>query len=418
MTNYKLSRFGKKITEKSGILELMEDLGRALKSASGDISMLGGGNPAHIPEAEEIFHKTIREIMANTSDLSSIFGDYDPPGGNAEFIRNLVDLLNTESGFNITPDNVAVTSGSQTAFFLLFNLLAGEHEDGFRHVLFPMVPEYIGYADQGIFPDQFVSCRPLIHEMEGPFFKYNIDFDNLKITDKTAAICVSRPTNPSGNVLTDTEIDRLLELGRENNIPLIIDNAYGNPFPQLIFTEASFSWKPGMVLVFSLSKMGLPGLRTGIVVGDPELIAALTSANAVLSLSNNNLGQAIASKLISNRQITRLSRDIIKPWYKQLSEQAIKLIQEEWQGINYKIHKSEGALFLWIWFPDLPVSTMELYRILKTENVIIVPGEYFYPGFDDDWEHTRQCIRINFAHPSMAKGIKNIGKSLKKLYKK
>ena len=62
-------------------------------------------------------------------------------------------------------------------------------------------------------------------------FKYHIDFNELTVDDSIGAICASRPTNPTGNVLTDQEIRHLDELARHHGIPLIIDNAYGNAVP-------------------------------------------------------------------------------------------------------------------------------------------------------------------------------------------
>ena len=55
----------------------------------------------------------------------------------------------------------------------------------------------------------------------------------------TGAICVSRPTNPTGNVITDDEVEQLDALAQTHNVPLIIDGAYGLPFPGLIYTPAS-----------------------------------------------------------------------------------------------------------------------------------------------------------------------------------
>jgi valine--pyruvate aminotransferase len=56
------------------------------------------------------------------------------------------------------------------------------------------------------------------------------------VTDEVGAICVSRPTNPTGNVLTDDEIARLHASWRSTtDMPLIIDNAYGPPFPGILY---------------------------------------------------------------------------------------------------------------------------------------------------------------------------------------
>ncbi|NKB41761.1 MAG: aminotransferase class I/II-fold pyridoxal phosphate-dependent enzyme, partial [Ilumatobacter sp.] len=170
--------------------------------------------------------------------------------------------------WDIQAENIAVTGGGQTAFFLLFNLLAGPQQDGsHKKILFPLAPEYIGYANQGLAPELFVAVPPLVEYGDDGFFKYKIDFDRLQIDDSIAALCVSRPTNPTGNVLTDTEVARLAELADTNGIPLIIDNAYGLPFPNIIFQEVRPVWTPNTIVTMSLSKLGLPGTRTAFVAG-------------------------------------------------------------------------------------------------------------------------------------------------------
>ncbi|NIP97238.1 MAG: valine--pyruvate aminotransferase, partial [Akkermansiaceae bacterium] len=64
------------------------------------------------------------------------------------------------------------------------------------------------------------------------------------------------------------------------------------------------------------------------------------------------------------------------------------------------VHRSEGALFLWMWFEDLPVTSRELYDRLKGRGVLVVPGNYFFFGLDDDeWPHRNECLRVSFAMP-------------------
>ena len=54
-----------------------------------------------------------------------------------------------------------------------------------------------------------------------------------------------------------------------------------------------------------------------------------------------------------------------------------------------KIHKPEGAIFLWLWFENLPVSSQTLYEMLKAEGTLIIPGEHFFVGIDtQDSTHT------------------------------
>jgi valine--pyruvate aminotransferase len=362
--------------------------------------MLGGGQPAQIPEINEIWRKRLREISESEADSNRMLTTYDPPQGNPGFIEAIADLLRESFGWDLGAENIALTSGGQTAFFYLFNLLAGEMPDGTkRRILFPLVPEYIGYAAQGLDPEMFRSFRPEIEHTGPKEFKYHIDFGRLEVADDVAAICVSRPTNPTGNVLTDSEVKHLSDIAREKGIPLIIDNAYGAPFPGIIFTGAKPVWDDHIILTLSLSKLGLPGTRTGIVIACPEIIRAISSMTAITGLANPSIGQQITLPLIRSGEILRLSKDVILPYYRKKSEFAQAAAREIFADLfPWHMHRSEGALFLWLWFPGLPITSAELYRRLKERQVLVIPGHHFFFGCgDDDWPHRNECIRVSFA---------------------
>jgi valine--pyruvate aminotransferase len=419
--SYEFSIMGRQLAGGSGIEELMEDLGNALASGGPDICMLGGGQPAHIPEVNAIWRHRMEEIMAEPGALEKMLANYDPPRGNPRFIAALADLFRREFGWPLGPENVAITSGGQTAFFFLFNTLAGGMPDGRRKkILLPLVPEYIGYANQGSCGDLFRAVPPKI-EKTGPHeFKYRVDFDALEVTDDIAAICVSRPTNPTGNVLTDEEIARLSALAKKHGIPLIIDNAYGAPFPNIIFTDARPVWEEHIILTLSLSKIGLPGTRTGIVVARPEIAAAMASMSAVVGLANPNIGQTIALPLVESGEILKIANETVKPFYVEKSRQAREFVAAIFgDDFDYYVHRSEGALFLWLWFPGLPIRSRELYERLKKRGVLIISGHYFFFGHDDEsWSHRHECLRMTFTMDEgiVKRGIQAIGEEVRRAH--
>jgi valine--pyruvate aminotransferase len=419
----KVSRFGNKIATTSGIGQLMDDLGVAL-SQSRDILMLGGGNPAHIPAVQKYFRDSMEKLLRDGDEFERAVGNYDPPCGSVEFIETIAALLKNELGWDVQPKNIALTNGSQTAFFILFNIFAGTYEDGMvKKILFPLTPEYIGYCDVGLTDDLFVANKPLIEHIDEHIFKYHIDFDKINISEQIGAICVSRPTNPTGNVLMDVEIQKLSELAEANDIPLIIDNAYGTPFPNIVFTEAKAAWSPDAVcrntiFCMSLSKFGLPAVRTGIVIANEQIIDMVSKMNAVMSLAPGGMGAAIATELVRSGEIIKISRDIIKPFYQQKAQAALEQACAELDDLDFHIHKPEGAFFLWLWFPGLPITSEELYQRLKKRGVLVVPGHYFFPGLKEDWQHRNECIRVNYAQDAetVSIGIKIIAEEVKRAY--
>jgi valine--pyruvate aminotransferase len=403
MTTFELSLAGQKLTRHSGILGLMDDLGRAM-TEDPHMRMLGGGNPAAVPGMQALVRERMTQLMAEGDAFDRMMANYDPPQGNPRFVRAVAALLHREFGWDIGPENIAVTSGGQSAYFYLFNLLAGRLSGGrARKILLPLAPEYIGYADQGIDPDLFIACRSRIetpHAGDPRLFKYHIDFaavERALANHDIGAIAVSRPTNPSGNVLTDAEIARLSKLAAERKVPLILDNAYGAPFPGVIFVDAKPFWAPHVIMTLSLSKLGLPGTRTGIVIAPRQIAAAISSLTAIVGLANGSIGQQVVLPWIEDGRILKLGPSILRPFYEERSRLAAGWARELFNaaGVDWAMHVPEGAFFHWLWLKKLRIPTRELYERLKRRKVLTVPGEYFFFGLEDDWGHRHECLRLN-----------------------
>ncbi|RUM40231.1 MAG: valine--pyruvate transaminase, partial [Desulfocapsa sp.] len=324
-----ISNFGKQFTRGSGILSLMDDLGNALATGGDNMIMMGGGNPGHVPGFQDIIQKRLQKLASDKESFKKLIGVYDPPQGDLAFIDVLADLLRREYGWDVDRENIALTNGSQAGFFLLFNLFAGDYGEGKnKKIRLPLAPEYIGYADLGITDSFFVANRPQIKLLSDNLFKYHIDFDNIHIGEETGAICVSRPTNPTGNVLTDQEITELDILARENTIPLILDNAYGVPFPGIMYADAKPIWNENIVVCLSLSKLGLPAARTGIIVARKEIIKAVSGMNAIMNLATGSFGSMLAQDLVASGEVLTVSKNIIQPFYKDKMQKALARFHE------------------------------------------------------------------------------------------
>ena len=417
-----LSSFGHKFSAESGIVTLMEDLGAALND-NPDILFMGGGNPARIEALEVLFKERLDNILSDKDARHSMLGVYQSPQGDSELLDYVAKLLSQQHGWDITAKNIAISNGSQAAFFVLFNLFAGLQTDGSRkQIQLPLAPEYLGYGDSGLTEPFFTATKPTIELLDQQQFKYHVDFNELEVNTDSAALCVSRPTNPTGNVLTDSEIEKLDALAQNQDIPLIIDGAYGTPFPNIIFEQASPHWNDNTILVLSLSKLGLPGARTGFVVAREEIINAYTRANTILNLASGNLGTALGKSLFQDGEILRCGNQIVKPFYQSRLDHAVTTCQRELAGLPYRIHKPEGAIFLWLWFEGLPINSQTLYEQLKNQGLLVVPGEPFFVGINNDekraWPHHKECIRVSYAQPPevIEAGFKLIASTVKQAF--
>ena len=152
-----------------------------------------------------------------------------------------------------------------------------------------------------------------------------------------------------------------------------------------------------------------------------EIVNAYTRANTILNLACGNLGTALARSLFANGDILRSGNQIVKPFYQDRVEHALACCQRELAGLPYRVHKPEGAIFLWLWFEGLPISSQQLYQQLKDQGLLVVPGEPFFVGLSDDekqqWPHHQECIRVSYAQSpdTVEEGFRLIGNTIRRL---
>ena len=135
-------------------------------------------------------------------------------------------------------------------------------------------------------------------------------------------------------------------------------------------------------------------------------------------MAPSGVGAALVLDLICSGEIIRLSRELIKPYYEQKAEQAVAQLRRELDGVDFYIHQPEGALFLWLWFIGLPITSQELYVRLKRRGVLVVPGHYFFPGLREEWRHKQECIRVTYSQDEavVQEGIKIIAEEVRRAY--
>ncbi len=395
----------------SGIRELMDDLGAALAGRTNTL-MLGGGNPARVPAAERLWRRRMEELLQEGDRFERLLGLYEEPQGCPAFRDALAHTLREQYGWPVTSDHIALTNGSQGAVYYLAQLLAGRR----GRVWLPMAPEYIGYADLLDRTGWLAAGRPRIEPHGGRQFKYRLSGEEPP--PDAVAILLSRPTNPTGNVVTTDELGWLDELAAARDIPLIVDGAYGPPFPNIVAGKVTPFWSERVLWLLSLSKLGLPGVRTGIVVAGPRWAHRIAELHAIAALAGGNLGPALVGPLLRSGAVLELCRREIQPFYNRKAAAAWRWIEESWPADReWRVHVCEGAFFFWAWFPALRIPSYELYRRLKDRGVIVVSGHHFFAGADEHERHRHECLRVSFAMSEevVREGLHRIGAVLREV---
>ena len=406
------------------VARLMNDIAEALSSGR-RIHMFGGGNPGRIAAVGERFTREFLHFAEN-DDFTALLGNYSSPQGESRVCEALCSIMKQQYGWPIEPANVALTNGSQSLYYGLLKLLSGDGGPGpVRPILFPKVPEYIGYLEV-IGKGAQLAAQPKIELIGDQLFKYHIDFAALEVAADScetgiSAVCVSSPGNPVGDVLPLEDMRRLDDFARSRGVPLIIDNAYGAPFPSLIYDDAPTEpyYSDNSILTMSLSKVGAAGLRTGFIIAGAETIRRIAEYNAVQCLAPNSMALPLAG-LISSGGLSELAVKEIRPFYQRRRDLCSELLQQEFAGYPVRWHKPEGAFFMWIWFQQLPMAATELYQLLKKRGVIIIPGGHFQPGSPGaEPQHCNQCIRLSYSTSSeseIREGIAVLAEEVRRLY--
>lgn len=396
--NPALTRIGEQMSHLTGVRAIMKDIVETLGAAKGkEFINLSAGNPVILPEVEQLWRDCTEELLSSP-EYGEVVCRYGASQGYQPLIDAIVEDFNRRYDLALTARNILITPGSQTLYFFAANAFGGYTSGGeLKQIVLPLSPDYTGYGGVSLFPEALVAYKPTLDIDEANHrFKYRPDFSQLEINQNTGCVLFSRPCNPTGNVLTDEEVRKIASLAAPYDVPVLIDSAYGPPFPALNFTEMTPLFEPNILHCISLSKAGLPGERIGIAIGDEQAIQVLECFQTNMSIHSSRYGQAIAARAIRSGALADIALRVIRPYYQNkfaILEQTLD--QAMPKELPWFLHRGEGAIFAWLWLRDLPVTDWEFYQELKQVGIIVVPGNSFFPGIREDWPHKQQCVRIS-----------------------
>lgn len=354
----------------SSMIRRMFEAGIELKRTYGEDKVydFSLGNP-DLPPPPEI--KAAMVEIAAGSDQPFAFG-YMPNAGENAARKALAELVSEEQGVAVPADNIIVTCGA-----------AGGINAFFRAVLTPgdevlcVAPYFVEY---GFYAGNFGGVLKPV--MANEDFSLNIDRIAGAITEKTRAIILNSPNNPTGKIYKKSElaaVGEVLRAAREKfgrMIYIVSDEPYRFLNYDDCDVPSMFDIYDGTVVIGSFSKtLSLPGERIGYIAVNPalenceELLGGLTLTNRTLGFVN---APVVAQKLIARCSKARIDLDV----YRRRRNLMAEVLQNA--GIDFIM--PSGAFYF---FPKSPTADERVFiDALLKERILAVPGRGFgLPGY-------------------------------------
>jgi len=406
-----LSLVGEKMASLSGLRSIMEDIATSTAgSDAGDWLNLSIGNPAPIPEVVAMWRDLTRQAVDNGFAEASC--QYGPSRGAPALVDGIADYFRGHYGWDIGAENIVVGPGNQMLCFIAAAVYAGQGASRLTRVVLPMMPDYTGYQGLCMTPGGIAGIGPTVEEAAGRLFRYAFDPPAVARRADTGMMLLSSPCNPTGRCVSQDEQDALIGVAERLDVPLLIDHAYGQPFPRIGLTAAPPAWHPNVVNCFSLSKAGLPGERIGFAIGSERYITPIVSflANSVLHASR--LAQVVVAAGLRSGVLDEVVSSVISPFYAARRVLAEKLLMDNMPAdVDWRLHASQGGMFAWVWVNEDWFDDLALYQRLKQDRVFVAPGRNFFVGPPRPRQHGTQCFRITLTvgEDVLAEGIRRIG---------
>jgi aspartate/methionine/tyrosine aminotransferase len=307
------------------------------------------------------FHYDAEAILSPLSSPSALAYDPDPRGMLSA--REAVAAYYASHSAPVDPGCINLTTSTSEAYGYLFRLLCNSGDE----ILVPQ-PSYPLFDFLADLEDVRLSPYPLFYD-----YGWWIDFDRLErsITPRTRAILLVHPNNPTGHATRRPERDRLEALCQQHNLALIVDEVFLD-YPHNHAAIESFAVGPHPALTFVLSGMSK-------IAGLPQMKVGWIATCGPADLRNQALArlEVIADTFLSMNAPAQNAL----PYWIELSGSIQEQIRQRVSTNNFSIQKS-GIQSLqsdggWSSILRLPPIGLEADRLLKQEDVIVLPGNFY-----------------------------------------
>ncbi|EGO8430411.1 aminotransferase class I/II-fold pyridoxal phosphate-dependent enzyme [Enterococcus faecalis] len=340
---------------------------KALKAKGVDVLSLTVGEPDFVTP------KNIQKAaIASIEDGRASY--YTPSGGIPELKQAIVSYVEREYQLRYQPKQVIVTDGAKYALYLLFQAILNVGDE----VIIP-VPYWVSYGEQV----KLAEGKPVfVSSTQEQSFKVSVAQLEAVRTDKTKAIILNSPSNPTGVIYKEEELRQIGEWAVAHNILIIADDIYG----RLVYNGHRFTpiatiseaIRQQTIIINGVSKTyAMTGWRIGFAVGDEKIIQAMTQLASQSTSNPAAVSQYAAIEALTGEQ--SVVEDMRQAFEKRLNHIYPKVAALP--GVS--LIKPEGAFYL---FPNVK-KTLEICGydnvtnwvedLLQEAHVALVTGEGF-----------------------------------------
>ena len=310
-------------------------------------------------------------------------GRYTARPGLDELRELMAAEISSSYAGQVSAEQVLITAGCNQAFCLTVSALADRGDE----VIIP-VPYYFNH-DMWLRLDRIVP----VYLHSSPHFIPDPQGARALISDRTRAIVLVTPGNPTGVTIPPSVIHEFADLVRERDLVLVLDETYRvfrstETPPHELFAQTN--WSDHVVSLHSFSKeFAIPGYRVGAAIGHPDLLIEMMKLFDCIAICAPRVGQEAAIEALRTAKNWRRARaqEILG---KQARFEAIMSSQPG--GFELA---AVGAFYGWVRHPMKDQATGHVVRrLLLDQGVFVLPGTIFSP--DDD-----QYLRFSFGNLSI-----------------
>ncbi|MDX1806955.1 MAG: pyridoxal phosphate-dependent aminotransferase [Paenisporosarcina sp.] len=339
---------------------------KELKQQGIDVIGLGAGEPDY---------NTPQNILdAALKSMNEGHTKYTPAGGLPALKKAIIDKLQRDQGLTYEPSEILVGIGAKHVLYTLFQVLLNEQDE----VIIP-IPYWVSY------PEQVKLAGGVPVYIEGTAdqqYKVSTQQIQAAITDKTRAIILNSPSNPSGMIYSEEELTEIAKVCKEANIWIISDEIYEKLIygdaKHVSIAETSDDAKERTIVINGVSKShSMTGWRIGYAAGNKEVIKAMTD------LASHSTSNPVTTSQYAAIEAYNGPQDTVEEM-RAAFESRLEIIYPKVQAIpGFNVLKPQGAFYL---LPEVSeAARMTGYAsvdafvdaLLTEANVAVIPGSGF-----------------------------------------